>query len=222
MSPAEDGPLVVPMISEQTLGKSCAAASHQLLTGADRARVVMMLPDMENGVDELPASSSRLTFKLRRGLKSSAEFRRRMSLKLDAGGGGSIEVTGRGRSGRMKGARCGWGRTGAGEVEAGMPVSRCTMSLNSVVFASSTVVGTRFVARERRFAGFVGPRARDDDTRDGSGAGNCSPEVDGGSDVRHVWRVSSSEERAGLAGAAAVRCIASWLLCELDDGNGEP
>jgi hypothetical protein len=235
------GPLVVPMISfakelELTVRKSCAAASHQLLTGADRARVVMMLPDMENGVDELPASSSRLTFKPRSGLNSSAEFLRRMSSKLDAGGGvekfsidelagggRSIEVAGRGRSGRMKVARCGWGRTGAGEVDAGMPVSRCTVSLNSMVLASSTVVGTRFVARERRFEGFVGPRARDDDTRDGSGAGDCSAEVEGGSDVRHVWSVSTSEKREGLAGAStgAVRCIASWLLCELDDGNGE-
>jgi hypothetical protein len=140
-----------------------------------------------------------------------------------AGGGRSIEVAGRGRSGRMKVARCGWGRTGAGEVDAGMPVSRCTVSLNSMVLASSTVVGTRFVARERRFEGFVGPRARDDDTRDGSGAGDCSAEVEGGSDVRHVWSVSTSEKREGLAGAStgAVRCIASWLLCELDDGNGE-
>lgn len=94
MSPAEDdslpGPLVAPMISlakELEIGKSCPAASHQLLTGAARARVVMMLPDMENGVDELPASSSCLTFKLRIGLKSSPEFLRGMSSNLDAGGG---------------------------------------------------------------------------------------------------------------------------------------
>lgn len=142
-----------------------------------------------------------------------------------------MEEVGRGRSGRIKVARCGCGRTGAGEAEAGMPVSCCTMSLKSTEVASSTVVGTRFVARDRRFDGFVGPRARDDDTRGGSLLGSLSERpvgdgVDGGSDVRHVWSVSTSEVREGLARASIgtcwlVRCIASWLLCELDDGNGE-
>lgn len=119
--------------------------------------------------------------------------------------------------------RFGWGRTGTG-VGVAIPVSRCTVSRKSLVVASTTVVGTRRDARERRFMAFKGPAGLDVEglnapppLRDcrsvGDGAsplgslngrpgGVVGAVVDCGSDVRHVRSVSTSVSCLGLLAAS--------------------
>lgn len=99
--------------------------------------------------------------------------------------------------GPMEFARCGRGRTGTpapvaggAGVGTGMPVSFCTMSLNSPGSVSIVFVGVRRDARGRRL-----PAGRDGGCR---GDGSLIVAVDCGNDVRQFCSVSTSDREVLL------------------------